>query len=167
MRKLMVGWIVLLGVGLLISPACGAQEGRVAITDFAWLVGCWKGQQGQAIREEYWTRAAGGEMFGIGRALRDEKIREFEFMRIHQTESEIFYTAKPSRQPEGSFKLILSTAGEVVFENPQHDFPQRITYRKTSDVALAVRVEGVINGNRRTVDFSFARVSCDATMSAK
>jgi hypothetical protein len=48
------------------------------------------------------------------------------------------------------------SATELVFENPSHDFPQRVIYRKVPDGLLA-RIEGVINGKPRGEDYPFKR----------
>jgi len=49
---------------------------------------------------------------------------------------------------------------EVIFENPDHDFPQRIIYRLLSDEDLLGRIEGTINGKARAVDFPMKRTEC-------
>src|SRR2546428_416554 len=85
------------------------------------------------VREEQWTKPAGGSMLGMGRAVANAKMVEFEFMRIHEDKGEIFYSARPSGQPEASFKLVSLNGQAATFENPQHDFPQRIVYRKQPD----------------------------------
>jgi hypothetical protein len=141
-----------------------AQERKPSLDDLAWLAGCWKDDRGQRVRDEYWTRAAGESMFGIGRAVRDGRTTEFEFMRIREEKGDIFYTSKPSGQPEASFKLVKASENEAVFENPQHDFPQRIIYRRQSDGSLRARIEGERNGMQSGVDFPFVRVKCDSVM---
>ena len=51
---------------------------------------------------------------------------EYEFLLLRvEANGEINYVAKPSGQAETAFKLIRANATEAVFENPQHDFPQR------------------------------------------
>ena len=47
----------------------------------------------------------------------------------------------------------------MVFENPKHDFPQRIRYRLKGDT-LHARIEGTINGKERAIDFPYQRASC-------
>ncbi len=144
-----------------------AQERRPSLNDLAWLAGCWEGKGSKRVREEYWTMAAGGSMFGIGRAISDGRTTEFEFMRIHEEKGDVLYTSKPSGQPEASFKLIRANGNEAVFENPQHDFPQRVIYRKQSDGTLLARIEGERNGKQSGIDFPFVRVKCDSAMSSQ
>ena len=50
------------------------------------------------------------------------------------------YVARPSGQPETTFPLVKASATELVFENPTHDFPQRILYRKASDGTVSAAV---------------------------
>ena len=51
---------------------------------------------------------------------------------------------------------------EVVFGNSDHDFPQRIIYRLTSDEDLLGRIEGTIDGEERAVDFPMKKIDCES-----
>jgi hypothetical protein len=59
------------------------------------------------------------------------------------------------------FRMITGSDGEVVFENPEHDFPQRIIYRRESADALFARIEGQEKGVNKAMDFRFKRSKCD------
>ena len=50
---------------------------------------------------------------------------------------------------------------KVVFENPEHDFPQRIIYQLDDDGNLAGRIEGLVNEAAHAADFPMIRASCD------
>ena len=54
----------------------------------------------------------------------------------------INYVAKPSGQPEAAFKLVRASATEILFENYQHDFPQRIIYSLKDSGKLTAAIEG-------------------------
>jgi hypothetical protein len=50
-----------------------------------------------------------------------------------------------------------------VFENPAHDFPQRIIYRRLSPDSLVARIEGPgPNNTTRGIDFPMRRVNCSS-----
>ncbi len=107
-------------------------------------------------------KPAGGTMLGLSRTIAGEKTIEFEFMRIAQeADGEIYFIAKPSGQAEARFKLVKVGQREVIFENPTHDFPQRIIYRSRDDGVLLGRIEGRSNGQPKAVDFPMRRLSCD------
>lgn len=48
----------------------------------------------------------------------------------------------------------------VVFDNPQHDFLQRVIYQKRGADSLWARIEATGNGRVRGVDFPYARAKC-------
>ncbi|MGH9802611.1 MAG: DUF6265 family protein, partial [Blastocatellia bacterium] len=111
--------------------------------------------------EEVWLKPKGGMMLGLGRTVVNGKATEYESMRIHEDKGEIYFTAKPSGQPEASFKLVSYADGKAVFENPQHDFPQRVIYGKQPDGSLLARIEGEMQGKKRGIDFPFKRAKCE------
>lgn len=105
------------------------------LADLSWMSGDWQTAPGGRRQiEEHWTAAAGGSMMGVSRTVAGDKTVEFEYLRIEQREDGIYYVAHPkARCPGTDFKLTRASATEAVFENPQHDFPKRIIYRKTDD----------------------------------
>ena len=106
-------------------------------------------------------KPAGNTMLGLSHTVAKGKTREFEFMRIVREESgDIFFIAQPSGQKETRFKLTLVSEREARFENPQHDFPQRIIYRRDGD-ELVGRIEGTSKGQEKAIDFPLKRTACD------
>ena len=106
-------------------------------------------------------KPAGGNMLGVSHTVAEGRTREFEFMRIMQdANGDIFFVANPSGQRDARFKLTTSTKTEARFENPNHDFPQRIIYRREGDTLLG-RIEGTSKGTEKSADFPLKRVSCD------
>ena len=105
------------------------------LADLSWISGDWQTAPGGRRQiEEHWTAVAGGSMMGVSRTVAGEKTVEFEYLRIEQRADGIYYVAHPkARCPGTDFKLTSASASEAIFENPQHDFPKRIIYRKTAD----------------------------------
>lgn len=140
-----------------------AEDRQPTINDLAWLTGCWENTTGKRQRDETWSKPNGGTMLGIGRAVVDGKTTEYEFMRIHQEADGLYFTAQPSGQPQASFKLVSLRDNVATFENPKHDFPQRVIYALNADGSLRARIEGVMNGKQRGIDFPFKRATCEIT----
>ena len=102
-------------------------------------------------------------MFGIGRTVKSGRTVEFEFMQIRENpEGRLVFIALPSGQRETTFVLARLGQEEVVFENPTHDFPQRVSYRRTGAEAMIARIEGVRNGVARGINFPMRRSACEA-----
>ena len=123
---------------LLISP----QTPTLAY--ISWISGDWQTEPGGRRQiEEHWTKVAGESMLGMSRTVAGDKTVEFEYLRIEQRADGIYYVAHPkARYPGTDFKLTRATATEAVFENPQHDFPKRIIYRKTGEDGLTATIDG-------------------------
>ena len=136
-------------------------EKKPAIENLFWLSGCW--DNGDTLRryEEQWMKPAGNSMLGMSRTVAKGKTVEYEFLQIRQQPNgAIYYVALPSGQPQDSFRLVKTGSQELVFENPEHDFPQRIIYRLKGD-SLVARIEGKSKGKERGVDFPMKRAGCD------
>lgn len=124
----------------------------------SWMSGDWQtAPSGRAHIEEHWTQPAGGSMLGMGRTVAGGKTAEFEFLRIEQRGDAVYYVAQPNGQcPATDFKLTRATGQEAVFENPAHDFPKRIIYKKTGEDSLTASVDGGEGTKQQT--FSFNRM---------
>ena len=111
-----------------------------AVTDAAWLAGSWRGQSGEV--EEHWTIASGRTMLGLGRTVIQGGTMAFEFMRIEERADGLVFVAHPSAGPGVEFRRTACGPGLLRFENPTHDFPKVIEYRRTGDDAIVANVEG-------------------------
>jgi hypothetical protein len=144
------------------TGVAGAQEPKFSVNDLGWMGGCWEASfKGRDITEQ-WMKPAGQTMLGMGRTVTGGKTVEYEFMQIREDkDGSIYYVAKPSGQAEAAFKLIKLKDREAVFENLEHDFPQRVIYRLQSDGSLFARIEGVSKGQPRGFDYPLKRARCD------
>ena len=106
-------------------------------------------------------RPAGGLMLGMSRTLVNGVLREFEFMQIREDHGGLVFTAKPSAQPEASFRATAVTDDRVSFANPVHDFPQRIVYARAGNGSLLARIEGERDGQLSSIEYPLQRVACD------
>lgn len=115
-----------------------------SIGELSWLAGDWQtGPGGRAQIEEHWTQPSGGTMIGMGRTLAGGKTVEFEYLRLEERSGEIYYVAHPkARCPGTDFKLTSLTPQAAVFENPQHDFPKRVIYRRNADGSVTASIDG-------------------------
>jgi hypothetical protein len=150
------GFVLIPGL-LLLSLAA-----RADISSLAWMAGCWAPDGGQHGSVEQWTAPAGRSMLGMSRTVRDGKTVFFEFLRIvEEDDGWTGLIASPAGQETARFELVDLGPKLVVFENPNHDFPQRISYRLTADGNLHGRIEGQQNGETRSAEFPMTRAACD------
>jgi hypothetical protein len=116
----------------------------------AWMVGCWRSQDG--VNTEEWSPSLGGVMFGHATTIKDGQLAYFEQTRIELRRGRAIYTASPDGQRPIDFveapaaheaplpKGAKTPPPSITFENPDHDYPQRITYRSLGNKGLAATI---------------------------
>jgi len=149
-------WIVCVGVFGTTAPQTQTPLPH-SLSELSWISGDWQTPAGGRVQiEEHWTQPAGGSMMGMSRTIAGDKTVEFEYLRIEQRESGIYYVAHPkARCPGTDFKLMRVSSSEAVFENPEHDFPKRIIYRKTAADALTASIDA--GEGTKSMSFAFKR----------
>ena len=132
-----------------------------AIDGAAWLAGCWEMRANNRITMEMWMPPAGGTMMGASRTTTTTATREFEQLRLWAAGDTLVYTALPSGQRQTDFRSTTISATTLVFENPTHDFPRKLIYRRVGEDSLIARVEGPgPNNTTRGFDIPMRRASC-------
>jgi len=157
MRRVYLAFLFFFVVTMSIGPPA-TRAGQNDISQLSWIAGDWQSAPGgRAQVEEHWTQPAGGSMLGMSRTVAGTRTAEFEFLRIEQREDGIYYVAQPKgRCPATDFKLTRVGAQEAVFENPQHDFPKRIIYRKTAEDSLTASIDA--GEGSKAMTFQFRRM---------
>ncbi len=110
-----------------------------SVTTLSWLAGHWVQEEVNGWAEESWTPPRGGTMLGTGLTGKDSKARSFEFMRIAESPQDgrpVFWGSPGGRAPV-PFPMVKQALYEVVFENPTHDYPTRISYRRDGKMLIA------------------------------
>lgn len=133
---------------------------KPAVADLFWLSGCWQGRQGTAVVEEMWSKPGGTTMLGLSRTVRNNRTVSFEFMQFREQDGTLAFLPQPQGGPQVRFPIKESTATRFTFENPTHDFPQRITYER-KNALLVASIEGTQNGKFSRQEFVMRKVRCN------
>jgi len=139
-----------------VTPASAADSPDLA--DLFWMAGHWSGKTEETVMEEFWTAPAGGMMLGLHRDVRQTRPAFFEYLRIEERDSWVVYIASPKGKGATEFVLESLESQRAVFENSEHDFPQRIIYRREGD-RLTARIEGVVGGKLEFTEWTWELVN--------
>lgn len=135
----------------------GPRQQRSPLATLDWLGGMWVGTEGGTRMEEFWLHPSGGMMLGLHRDIDSSGFTFFEYLRIEVQHSRIVYIASPQGRPPTVFPAVEIGRGRVVFENVDHDFPQRVIYALDEAGALHVRVEGMEDGTHKSREWVWTR----------
>jgi len=130
------------------------------VAQVGWMAGCWQQTTGARVIEEQWMRPRAGLMLGVSRTAVGDSLREYEQVALFERGEHLVYAATPAHQEPAEFTSLAASDSAVTFENPTHDFPQRIIYRRRGADSLVARVEGMRGGQLRGRDFAYRRVPC-------
>ena len=100
-------------------------------------------------------RAAGGALLGTSRTVSGGRMVAFEFLRIVEKGGQLLYVAQPGGATPTEFILVELDETRAVFEDPFHDFPQRIEYERADDQLVAEI--SFIDGRTRSASTSNSR----------
>jgi catechol 2,3-dioxygenase-like lactoylglutathione lyase family enzyme len=149
------------GNGLQLYQALGkAPKEAEGFEAVRFLTGSWRGKHQGGRVEEHWMDAGGGTMVGMSRTVSGAGKTFFEYLRIDKTKDGLVYQASPGGKKPVPFKLVENGKHKVVFENLEHDFPQRIRYWLDEAGNLRARVED--KEGKKGEDFVFQRAGLKA-----
>jgi len=146
------------------ATSAAAQEPPRPLAALGFMSGCWRGDAGvDKTIEEHWTAADSDVMLATTRYLDDNDghTRAWEISRIVADSAGIVLFPAPNGNQQGRFRLMESSPGNARFEDPTHDFPKRILYRRVDARRLTVQVDGG-EGDREAQEFRLESVACPA-----
>ena len=127
--------------------------------ELSWMSGRWCTRGSEQKIEEHWLPHRGDMLLGVNRTLKGGRTISFEFLRIVLVEGQVSYVAQPGGQPPTSFARTDGGANWVRFENPAHDFPKRIEYRREGEALHAETAGPGEDGREKVIAFEFAACS--------
>lgn len=132
------------------------------IQEMEWLQGNWTNISQEGNYYEKWNK------------INDSLFRSFSYLSVAGDtvfsesvdlllrENELYYIVSVSGQNNGqavSFRLVSGNNNEFIFENKEHDFPQRVIYKNPAPDSLNARIEGTINGKFSVQEFPMKRIA--------
>jgi len=129
-----------------------------SLDNLTWIVDKWVSTDGETISYEEWKIINDTLWEGSSKTFKDGKIIFEEKLKLISENGSIFYVADVAHNPAPVyFKLTSADSNTAVFENPEHDFPQKITY-KLEEGNLHAFIEGPgKKGEWKKVDFYFSK----------
>lgn len=156
LRALALLALAVTAVALVAPPARSGS-----LDSLRFMAGSWAAGDDANRQEEHWTAPLGGMMVGMHRDLRSGRARSFEFFRIEERADGVWYLSQPGGRPATAFKAKELGASRVVFENLEHDFPQRILYWREKPGEIRARIEGTLKGKPESMEWTWTSSTLD------
>jgi hypothetical protein len=126
-----------------------------------WLLGTWEQNLENGTFSEDWRKKNDSTFLGKSWAVMNGDTVFSEKISLTQVSNNLYYTPSVKDQNEGKaiqFKLTSLSDSLLIFENPEHDFPQKISYRKVTQDSLMAEISGKVDNKEASQQFPFKRV---------
>ena len=121
-----------------------------------WLIGNWENKNPYGVLTENWQKVNDSTFNAESYFIKGEDTLHFESMVLAQKGEKLTYIATVKGQNNGkpvAFPSTSETENKLTFENPQHDYPQKITYTKGTNNTLTAEISGKLQGKLTTERF--------------
>lgn len=122
-------------------------EKKVTLADINWIIGQW--QTDPKVEVEVWSFDE-DKYTASGLIVNRERPRVTELMNISEKNGSLVYSVLAYGQNDNQFvdfALSNNTPKDLIFKNPNHDFPKSIQYTLLDDYTLKVVVGGTDTKN--------------------
>lgn len=157
MKRIYLFVVILLLVGFYSDVKAQKNPSKT----FEFVLGSWEMQTPKGKIVEQWSEGADkilkGKSYRIN-AKGDSVLSET--LQIRKIGKDLFYCSTVANQNDGKevcFKLISTKDRIYIFEDKDHDFPQRIVYQNLGKNEMLAWIEGELNGKSRKSEFRYKR----------
>jgi hypothetical protein len=125
-----------------------------------WLLGKWENKVDEGVLSENWKRLNDSTFQAKSFFIKDKDTLHFESITLQQKGEELFYSATVKGQNNDkpvTFNMTSETDKKLVFENPKHDYPQKITYTLINKDSLVAEISGIQLGKPSSEKFGMKK----------
>jgi hypothetical protein len=122
-----------------------------------WLLGNWENEMPEGVLTETWTKENDSTFSGTTYFIINKKDTvHSETIILKQLNDELVYrpTVKGQNNDEPvDFKLSSESENSFSFDNPKHDYPQKIVYKKVNETSLVATISGIQQGKESSESY--------------
>ena len=145
---------------LLLVISCKKDNLADKLNPAQWIVGNWEQKTDKGILTESWQRLNDSVFVGSCYFINESDTLHRETMLLEQRADSITYSANVTGQNNDKavpFTFTTANTNSLVFENPTHDYPQKIVYQKNKSNDLVVTVSGMLRGKKSMETYTMSR----------
>ena len=137
--------LYLFSIVSLLLLSCTNSHKNDKIKSSEWLIGDWKNQSEEGILNETWSKPNDSTLVAGSFFIKEKDTLHFENIVLKEKDGELVYVTTIQGQNNDKpivFPLLSETENELVFENLQNDYPQKIKYQRNSKSGITISISG-------------------------
>ncbi|MDN3677203.1 DUF6265 family protein [Flavobacterium paronense] len=152
--------LAILSIALLISCQNKSEKKFDKLEKMNWLIGNWEQKLPDGTLKEAWTKQNDSTFSGKSFFINTKDTVHFESIKLTQSAEELKYIATVVGQNNDDpivFELTSDVDNAFTFENPTHDYPQKITYKKVNESNMLASISGKQQGKLSSESYSMTK----------
>ncbi len=125
-----------------------------------WFLGNWENSSKEATFKELWKKKNDSSFVGESFVIVEKDTVFYEKIDLFESTDSLFYKVSvkdQNKEKPVSFYMTKSNENELTFENPKHDFPNKIVYTKITKDSLVATIYGKKGGKEMSETFSMKK----------
>ena len=151
--------ILILILALTFTSCLKSKEAsKIVVAD--WLLGNWENKSDEGDLLETWKKVNDSLYDGESYFIKGKDTLHFEKIQMKQKGEALYYIATIKGQNNDkpvTFKHNDTIEKQLVFENPKHDYPQRIVYSQMTKDSIIIQISGIQQGKPSSERFSMKK----------
>ncbi|NBL65260.1 hypothetical protein GV828_08640 [Flavobacterium sp. NST-5] len=133
-----------------------------ALTNVEWLLGRWENNSPEGNLSEIWKKENDSTLLGESYFVIKNDTVFGEKVKLFQSGTQLVYEVNVANQNDGkavAFESTFFNNKTAIFENKNHDYPNKIIYNKVSDDSLVVTISGLKKGIPADETFKMKKIN--------
>ena len=123
------------------------EKDKIKLAD--WLIGTWENKTEDGVLTESWQKVNDSTFSATSYFIKNDDTLHSEKITLVKKGEMLLYSATVNGQNNDKavdFGSTTESENKLVFENPSHDYPQKITYSKGANNTLTAEISGNLQG---------------------
>jgi len=151
--------ILILILALTCTSCLKSKEiSKIVVAD--WLLGNWENKSDDGDLLETWKKVNDSIYDGESYFIKGKDTLHFEKIQMKQKGEALYYIATIKGQNDDqpvTFKYNDTIEKQLVFENPKHDYPQKISYSQITKDSIVIQISGSQQGKPSSSKYSMKK----------
>ena len=152
--------ISILSIIICISCQNKSEKKFEKLEKMNWLIGNWEQELPEGLLTESWIKENDSTFSGKSFFIKENDTIHMENIVLIQKKEDLLYIPTVNGQNNDepvTFTLSSDIDNRFSFENPTHDYPQKITYKKITDTNLLATISGKQQGKNTQESYSMKK----------
>ena len=155
MKKVILSLLI-----LLFFASCGKSKEVSKIVGSDWLIGKWENKSDQGNLLEIWKKKNDSLFIGESYFIKEKDTLHSEKMELQQKGENLIYVSTIKGQNEDkpiTFKHNITIEKQLVFENPNNEYPRKIVYKPIAKDRIFIEVSGMQQDKPSSIRYSMKK----------